>query len=197
MLPITLSLFSMLSVAHAKVSIDTRIDSTIYNFNVDKIQMAKKTIDGHTFSTLALAGISGYEAIDYKIGNPELPIISFNVFADDISDIHIKENTLESINSFMRVLNLKPNLASVPKIAGAKYHFTKSLVYTSNEEFPTFHYSVIPNGVVRGQKQYLVKLFPLSFIGSSQEVKLARSYEVEVLNPVVKQNTISILDKMF
>ncbi|MFA6236905.1 MAG: C25 family cysteine peptidase [Bacteriovorax sp.] len=188
MLPLALSLLSFFGVAHAKVSVDKHIDSTIYKFNVDSVQVASKMLDGQKFSVLALEGVKGYEAIDYKIGNPELPIISFNVAADDLNDIRIREIS-EDGKSFMRVLNLKPNLASVPKIAGAKYQFTKSLVYNSREEFPSVHYSVIPNGQIRGQKQFLVKLFPLSFVGANQEVKLARSYQIEVKNPANKSST--------
>jgi hypothetical protein len=184
---ITLTLLSMIGLSYAKVSVDTRIDSTLYNFNVDKIRMIKKSIDGQTFSTLKLIGVNGFEGQDFIIGNPELPIISFNVLADDESDIHISEKFSEEDKSLMRVLNLKPHLASVPKIPKANYQFTKSLVYNSFNEFPTLHYSVVKNGQIRGQKQFLIKLFPLSFVGAREELKIARSYEVEVKNPVVKK----------
>ena len=176
-----LMLLSLLAPsAFASVSISKNAGFKNYSFSVDGIKTATKEIDGVAYQTADLIGVKGFEAINYEVGSPEVPVIRFMVEAKDASDIRVTVRNANNIRSYSLAKTLKPSLESVPKIAGAQYRVVMGPQYRSFSSFPASSYEITPAGSVRGNNQYMVTLNPVEYYGRENTLKIARSFDVKV-----------------
>ena len=179
-----LKLLMLLSVlapsAFANVSITQNAGIKNYSFSVDGIKTAQKEIEGQVFQIANLIGVKGYEAVNYEVGSPEVPVIRFLVEANNASDINVTATPTKNLRTYSLTNTLKPSLESVPKIAGAHYKVVKGPQYRSFSSFPAQSFEITPAGSVRGRNQFLVTLNPVEYVGSENTLKIARSYSVNV-----------------
>ena len=167
---LALGLCALSSWGH--VNVQDVSGARLYDFSVDSIRISQKNIDGLDYQTAKMVGVEGYEGIHYQIGAPELPVIRFEVIANSASDILITERNFKSARSY-KVNNLKPVFEAVEKIPGARYMLSKSSSLNITES-----YSIKELGSVRGQKNFLVTLYPVQFTNNS--LNISRSFGVEV-----------------
>ena len=173
---LTLGLCALSSWGYVNVQ---DIGSTrIYDFSVDGLQISEKIIDGSTFQTARMIGVDGFEAINYQIGAAELPVLRFEVVAHAANDIVVTERNFKT-GIHYKVNNFKPVFAPVEKIAGASYKMPKSVKLNELEG-----YSIKELGSVRGEKHFLVTLFPVQFKNNS--LSITSSFGVEVKNAKTK-----------
>lgn len=155
------------------VNVQDVADARLYDFSVDSLKFSEKKIDGMVYQSAHLVGVEGYEAIHYQVGAPELPVLRFEVVAESASDISITERNFKSALSYMAD-DLMPVFESVEKIPGARYNLAnKSLLNR-----PTKSFTVNELGSVRGQKHFLVTLYPVELVNNS--LSISRSFGVEV-----------------
>ncbi|MFN8370333.1 MAG: hypothetical protein U0T83_06875 [Bacteriovoracaceae bacterium] len=103
------------SYAFASVHVETVQNNLIYKFQVEGVKELKKH-DGLKFE---LQGIGNYQAILYEVGNPELPVIRMNVFADSEKDIKIMVDQTLTKNREIEglVAPAQESLVKLPKVS--------------------------------------------------------------------------------
>ncbi|MEK6625756.1 MAG: C25 family peptidase propeptide domain-containing protein, partial [Bdellovibrionota bacterium] len=173
--------------AFAYVNVQHVGDKTVYDFVAEGVTVERRDVDGEEFRVAHLNGVDRYTGIHYEVGSPEVPVIRFNVVATDANDIKITTRSYFSENKFQIDGELKPVLASVEKVAGARYQILKNHHYKSIVAYPASDFQVSELGLSRGQKVFQVTLYPAQFIAATNEFTIARSYQVEVTKSVVAE----------
>ena len=167
-------------------------DKVIYEFAVDSLDFESKNIDGELFNETRLVGVGQYSGIHHELGMPELPVVRLTVAANSERDIVV---TQRNYKSYVEVdaQNIKPVVISPAKIAGTRYQYSKNILKKALPQT----YSIKKLGSVRGQNQYLVTLFPVSYDAASETVAVERSYSVEVLKPANKEASVRAAGLLF
>ncbi len=83
--------------------------------------------------------------------------------------------------------DLLPVLAPVVKVPGASFKISKNSLFKSMTAYPRAEYQVAEVGSVRGQKLFQVTLYPAQYVGGLNEMKITRSYQVEVGKPTAQK----------
>ena len=172
-------LFSLLllfsySILQAKVSITNDGTNTNYDIHVDSVVELTKDGGGNNFTRLKLMGIQGYEGVLYKEGKAEIPTITFNVMAEQDSDISI--NFFQTKSLAKKITHkLYPSQPSTPKIRGAKVPFKMDKSsYKSFGFFPQENFKITTVGSENGRTIKRVTLYPVKYdasVGSYKEIK--------------------------
>ncbi|HAZ13647.1 MAG: hypothetical protein A2X86_16195 [Bdellovibrionales bacterium GWA2_49_15] len=173
-----MSSFSLSALAY--VNVDNVGDKVIYDFVAEGVTLQTKNLDGQLFKAASLVGLDGYTGINNEIGSPEVPVIRFNVMADDASDIKIITRSFFNEEKIQVLGELKPVVAPVEKIAGARYEIFKNNNFKSMSAYPAGDFEISELGLVRGQKVFQVTLYPAQFISATNQLRISRSYQVEV-----------------
>ena len=183
---LALFVFFLPFCSYSYVKIESRGNKQVYDFVVDNIKFENKKVDDNHFVVATLEGVEGYSGINYELGSPEVPVIRFNVEANDFKDIKIITRQYLTEKSYQIEGQLKPVFDSVLKVAGARYQIVKNDHFFEAISYPQDTYIISPLGSVRGVKNFQVTLYPVQFLGSTNEIKITRSFQVEV-----KKNKIS------
>ncbi len=183
LLVLCLALMTLASWGSVKIS--KTIYDTTYKFEVEKVNVANTKLAGQNFSKLSLVGVDGFTGIHYERGLPEIPVISFYVFADSDQDIQVYLERNKSAQDEVSALSheIVPSQDSLAKIKGAKVPFVKLSLDKSLGYWPEAEYNVQFAGSVKGKAKWLVTLYPVSYNTAMPEYKLVKNFEVKVLNP--------------
>lgn len=183
LLVLCLALMTLASWGSVKIS--KTIYDTTYKFEVEKVNVANTKLAGQNFSKLSLVGVDGFTGIHYERGLPEIPVISFYVFADSDQDIQVYLERNKSAQNEVSALSheIVPSQDSLAKIKGAKVPFVKLSLDKSLGYWPEAEYNVQFAGSVKGKAKWLVTLYPVSYNTAMPEYKLVKNFEVKVLNP--------------
>jgi hypothetical protein len=184
-----LGMTTFVSTAFGAVKITEERNSLNYFFSVDAINTQTKQIEGQNFQIASLAGVDGYTGIRYEIGEPEVPVLRLMVSADKASDINIVSTELKSFKAYSLTNELKPVMDSVEKIPGSIYKIVKNKSFRSRMAYPATSFEVVAAGSIRGQKQFMVTLYPVEYIGATNTLRIARTYNVEVKSQINKSQT--------
>ncbi len=175
-----LSLSALSFSSLASVHVTEGLNSRHFDFSVDAIKFKSKLIEGETFQEASLVGVNGYTGIKYEIGSPEVPVIRLLVKANSASDILINTKAVTNLKAYQLKGDLKPVMASVPKIAGATYNVVKNFNFKSSQAYPSANFEIAEAGSINSQKQFLVTLFPVQFTGSSNSLAVTKAFSVDV-----------------
>ena len=187
-----LMLLSLLAPsAFANVSITQNAGIKNYSFSVEGIKTSQREIDGQVFQTANLVGVNGYEAVNYEVGAPEVPVVRFMVEAEKASDIQVNVIPTKKLRTYSLPNTLMPSLESVPKIAGARFKVVKGSQYRSFSSYPANSFEITSAGSVRGHNQFMVTLNPVEYVGSENTLKIARSFSVNV-KEIAKDKTAPV-----
>ncbi len=170
----TFVLLSWSLTVSAGVRIQDFGDREIRQYVVDGIRVEPRLTGSRLFNHVKLEGISD-TGLQYELGAPDVPVIRFDVLADQASDIIITTWQHKS-NERFQVPDLVPVYESAPKIPGAQPRFTTAPGRRAH--FPPF--SVERVGSVRVQGLFRVTLRPLTHSENLQTLVLRRSYAVEI-----------------
>lgn len=179
-LPVLLGL-SVLSVqTYAKVSIEKQQAMTTYSVNVDDLKLENTTIEGQEFAKATLVGVDGFAGVRHEVGAPEIPVIRFYVTAHSKKDIKVETFSEKANKRFVSSKHLIPVLPSLLKIPGSSYNL-KGISYAKSQvNFPEMNYQIADAGTKNGQKQMLVTLYPVKYIGALKTLKIENSFRVTV-----------------
>lgn len=175
-----LGLITLSSTAFGAVNVTEGSNSLNYSFSVDAIKTQAKSFDGERFQVASLVGVDGYTGIEYQIGSPEVPVLRVVVAADKESDITVSASQMKSLKSYSLKNELKPVMDSVAKIPGATYKVVKNNNFKSLSAYPASSYEISEAGSIRGQKQFMVTMYPVEYVGATNTLRIARSYDVAV-----------------
>ena len=163
------------SAAIAKVTIENDSNTTVTKVHVEGVTLAKTTLESSSFATLKLKGIEGFEAIDYQIGKPQIPVLRF--FVDGLPTVSFSDaGSPKSIISGLKVLPNQPSRVKKPneKVAvvfDAAFYREKSAKY--------FPYTIVPAGSINGTVRYLVTLYPVRYEPTSDSYSLISNFEIK------------------
>jgi hypothetical protein len=169
----------MVSVSFAKVDIKDIGNNRVYDFSVDSLQLKKKIIENSSFSEVTLNGVNGFTGVHYQVGSPEIPVIRFTTPAENKTDIIVSSIQIKNINTVQLNQELKPSFDSVEKVIGAKFKLVKNKFYQTST-YPNLEYKIEEIGSIRGQKQFMVTLYPVVFNGIKNQIEIRRDFRVEV-----------------
>lgn len=173
--------------AFAKVSVSKSLSQTVYSFSVDDIKLEKTNIEGQEFAKATLVGVDGFTGVRHEVGAPEIPVIRFYVKAHSKNDVKVEMKAEKTAKSFMSAQHLVPILPSLEKIPGKKYNLKGISYAKAQEQFPEMNYQVSEAGTVNGQKQMLVTLYPVKYVGAMKTLHLDNSFKVSVKEDEVPQ----------
>ena len=182
---LVLCLALMALASWGRVEITKSIYDTTYKFEVEKVNVANTKLAGQNFSKLSLVGVDGFTGIHYERGLPEIPVISFYVFADSEQDVQVYLERNKSAQDEVSALSheIVPSQDSLAKIKGAKVPFVKLSLDKGIGYWPEAEYNVQFAGSIKGKAKWLVTLYPVSYNTAMPEYKLIKNFEVKVLNP--------------
>ena len=166
--------------AFSYVHVNDSGSKVVYDFVVDSVKFEAKNIDGNTFTAANLVGVDGYTGILYEVGSPEVPVIRLNVAADSAEGIQVTTRTYFAKSNLQIHGEFKPVLESLEKVAGARYEIYHNGHFKSMMSYPAKDFQIREIGQVRGQKMFEVTLFPVQFVGATNQMNITRSYQVEV-----------------
>ena len=132
---------------------------------------------------------SGHISYINKISGLGSITINFYVLADSATDIKVRFSEAKSARETERLSNeLIPAQPSRPKILGAKVPFTKNYndKSISNTPWPKTDHNIKYVGSTRGQKKFLVSLFPLRYSINKKDYHLHKNISVTVKNSINK-----------
>ncbi len=176
------SLILFATGAFAKVTITNSGGKTVYNFNVDAVTFGEVELNKTKYLLPSLAGVKGYDGALSQVGFPEIPSVTFYVYADSNRDVKVRFDRQEQARTMMYVpKSIAPAQESLPKIAGVKPQFVQNrAAYAQNTFFPLMKYTVENAGSVRGRARQLVTVFPFSYNPKSGQYRLDKTFKVEV-----------------
>ena len=164
--------------AQAKVLVDKNGSFTRYDFFVDGVQQKNIVVEGQNFIRTTLQGVEGYEAIHYKLGLPEIPVIRFYVSGDVKITVSEEKSLPETLP-----LRLIPNLESLEKIQGAERKLIMDKSFSQTKAYwPNRNFDVQDAG--NGEK--LITLYPFKYSSGTRNYKLTTHFTVEVKSSVQK-----------
>ncbi|MBY0517317.1 MAG: hypothetical protein K2P81_10435 [Bacteriovoracaceae bacterium] len=156
-------------------------DKIVFDLSVDQLIVGQTQVEGVSFDTVRAEGVSTLAGVNFEVGAPELPVLRLQVAASSAQDITVTTRQLKSLE-VVDVAQMKPIFESAAKIAGARTNIVPlNKTFKSNAPY-TIEYM----GSVRGQKQFLVTLYPVEMHGF--EAMITRSFSVEVPNLQVSKN---------
>jgi hypothetical protein len=188
-----MSVISLLSLSvlsfSAFSSVKTFEDATKKQFeiSVDGLKLDYKIIEGQTFQVANLVGVDGFTGVRHEVGAPEIPVVRFYVLAENKDSININVSEEKGIDFTYLQADYKPAMESVEKIPGRSYKIVKNKSYNTFMNYPGLNYEITEAGSIRGQKQFLVTLYPVDFNGLSNSLRIARDFKVEVKKSLQKQ----------
>lgn len=172
---------------HAGVSVTKSGNHLVYDFAVDQITFSDVKINGHTFQKASLTGVKGYEGIRYKVGEPELPVIRLLVKGQPTITVG-EESTVRHHRSSPKLMPSQPS--RVKRTGAALPLSINQKAYLKPQFEPKARYTVENAGSVRGQKQYLVTLYPVSYSSAKNAYSTITNFTVKVLDedePIVSK----------
>lgn len=165
-------------LGRAEVSKTTEGPVETIHVRLKGLDFGRTSIEGREFLVPKIKGAGGYSAILYREGYPEIPVVRFYV-SDKPTVSIIQSKTRHEL--LPEDLLIKPSQPSHPKVLGAMVPFTMDESFYARDEFwPNQAYSIEEAGSVRGQKQYLVSLFPVSYNPARQSFKWLGEFVVSV-----------------
>lgn len=174
-----------LTNAFAKVTVKETKSLLSYKFEIESMSF-NKTKAGQEVN---LEGVHGYEAVLSEPGKALLPVIRFYALANSASDINVqfisKKSNLESVSEIAPAQHSRVKLPNQVQ----KFARNKS-AYSSNKFYPSVNYSVEKAGSVKGQKQFLVTLYPVQYNAALSSIRSTNQFEVSVVkNEALNKNS--------
>ena len=125
--------------AFAKVDIEQSGTSKTMRFTIDDVRFGETMVAGQKFATMELAGVDGYTAVQYREGEPELPVLRFFT----TGHVRVKADARIPGAAFDTTLQLKPAQPARIKLPGqAQVLVMNDARYQSTEVMPSKLYSV-------------------------------------------------------
>ena len=168
-------------VATAKVDVQHRGQQTVYTVAVEGVQFENVTVAGQPYQVAHLAGVAGYEAVDYQVGAPELPVVRFYVRGDAV----VTAGHAARTGMLASGAHLKPNLPPHLKVPGVREHLiVSSAAYGSATMSPSAQlFRIDPAGTDHGVAQSLVTLYPFAYAPATGRYALRSDFQVTVTTP--------------
>lgn len=185
--------FSAISV-QAGVSVKRDGKYLVYNFSVDNFKFSTTTIKGQKFQKLKLEGVNDYDGIKYRVGEPELPVIRLLLKGTPTITVG-EENILLQSKTGPRLAPVQPPQIKRPH-AIASFAMNNA-AYKSSTPKPEKRYTLEPAGSVRGQKQFLLTLYPVSYAPAKNQYGFVKNFSVRVLdaeeNPTTRPEVFAFI----
>jgi subtilisin-like proprotein convertase family protein len=159
----------------SSVQITKNGENIIYNFEIEKFKFSKIKISNKYFNKLNISGVKNYEAIEYTPGSPQIPVIRLMVPTKP--EISFGEE--EFLSKARNDLKLMPAQASRIKLPHQHEQFAlNNKAYESVSFSPKQRYKIEEAGSIRGQKQYLVTLYPVAYAPKTNNYKFISKFSV-------------------
>ncbi len=180
----------------AKISTVQNANETMIDVTIDKLDISTVDIDGKKFLKAKFDGVGAQQAILYKEGFPEIPVVRFYVEADSEKDVNISMAKANYTKGITKLNNrLMPSQESLPKIANAvrQFRFNKAF-HAQNEFWPQKKYQVEKVGSFKGKQKLLVTVYPFSYNPVTLEYKFTTNFKIEVAKSLEKSKKKSSKD---
>lgn len=177
---LALGLALLTAPAFSKITTSQIQNQIVMDISIDDIKTEKVQILGQNFEQIKLIGVDEMTAFHYQEGAPNIPVLRFYAKADQASDIEVSALEIKNKRSTF-VPRLIPVLPSLEKTPGNTYKESDLIVTQSLELDQDF--MIEDAGIVRGQKQFLVTLYPLHV--ENRNVTLKNHFQVKIKNPAI------------
>lgn len=167
--------------AFAEVSLEHTKDTIIYNFNIEQFTFSKIKINNKYFNKINLAGVEKYQALKYNVGSPELPVLRLLVPALPEVISETKNLLIKNSNNLPMAPAQAPRLKKPNIINNLAFDQKK---YNSESFFPNQVYTLEEAGSIRGQKQYMLTLYPVAYAPKKNHYKFINKFTVKI--PIIK-----------
>lgn len=164
----------------SKVEIAKTKTRTTMNFSIEGIDQSIKRNGSEKYVRLSLNGVERYAAIDYKPGEPELPVIRFYT----TGKVRVAYPMLKTrrLNTKTRVY---PSQPEVEKIPGVKSPFViDERVYRRNRfavnRLRPFEITSVAS--VRGAQVQLVTLYPVNYNARTGDLLIINQWNISISN---------------
>lgn len=172
-----LSICLMGTVAHAKVSVIGDSNRTTYEFDIEGVDFTPIRVHGQDFLRAGLRGVDGYSAVNYTLGNPELPVIRLIVEGD----VTVEAGSFAQTYQLKDGLRLKPSQPSWSKSDKKPPELALNLsAYKANVFGARPLYQIEAVGSFRGRVRYMVTLNAFDYNPAHGVYKLTNKYKVVV-----------------
>lgn len=162
------------SLATAKVEISHKDNKLRYDISIENVSFKMVEFGKHRFMKLALEGVDGYEAVDGKIGEPEIPVLRFYVNGN----VRMSANwdNAKVIQHKTAGLYVKPVFPSVEKRPGSKREVIfKKKSYGTTDFIKNDLVKIEKAGSIRGTKRNLVTISPLSYNPKTGAIRVVKN----------------------
>ncbi len=168
------------TAALAKVSVVQRGDTTDMRFTVDDVKFESAQglkAAGVEFKRAKLQGVAGYEAIQYAVGQPEVPVLRF--FAEGDVTVSV-EGTPKSgaLAPSVKLVPSQPSRVKLP-VAPLPLAFDKN-AYAQKSSLNKAAFSIENAGSIDGVARKLVTLYPLAYSAGDGKYQIRSSFTVSV-----------------
>jgi subtilisin-like proprotein convertase family protein len=165
-------LFALSAQAEVKITrSNSQVKIEAKDLNLNQRQSVNDA--GQSFVSLEIGGQRGHSGILYRVGHPEVPVLRFVTTSRPKISFH--KSQFDSISLDTLVKPVQPPL--IKDGSKAKFAFD-SAAYQANRFYPGRFMDIQEAGSVRGQKQYLVSIYPTQYNAASGKVRFYNSFEI-------------------
>jgi len=167
---------SLFSTAQAKVEKKEDATTIQYDFLIKQAITAPVVMDGKTYTKLRMQDADNYDAIYYKQGFPEIPVV--RLFIEDENPIIQFDEKI--VKTSVLKASVVPNQPSQIKLPDQPIIFSMNeQAYHQNSFYPKETYKVEKAGSINGKKRYLLTLFPIKYNPVSNTYRLHLKFSVK------------------
>lgn len=163
--------------ALAKVDVATRGTQTTYDFHLDGLATKEVAIEGQAFVKAALTGAEGYEAVRFREGEPEIPVVRF--FVDGAGEVDVTLVGDEPRSVIRPGYPALPGILSAAKLAGARPRVVRDrAAYADPTPQPAADFEVETIGTIRGVPRRMISVYPVKYAAASNTWSVRRDFRV-------------------
>jgi subtilisin-like proprotein convertase family protein len=170
------SLGLIATAAAGKVSVTQDNGVTVTHVQVEGVKTGTIAVEGTNFTALSLQGVSGYEAIDYQVGRPQIPVVRFFVEGEPV----ITYSAAKAGPAIESGLKIQPNQPSRVKRPDEKTALVLDKEFYNRKQTKNVPFKISAAGSVNGVQHYLVTLYPVQYDPAGNSWSLISDFKVTV-----------------